>query len=210
MKKLNQVVEFDESTIEQSVSSKNQTKTQMKTNDTKDESNQQKMSSTFGNTFGSGQGSSSKRNKSISNKKKKQRDASDSKKRKRSNSIFVSIDWNTKKMRAFFDSISKNQRLDLAKLHNLCLKRFKELGEMVYQIVKKALFNNKAIIDLRSYCLQVSKFMGLDLEALKDLYFHLIDNNKDRFVCDGDLFWFLSQATSTQNTLYIMNDVLII
>lgn len=109
-----------------------------------------------------------------------------------------------------FDKISKNGVLDWNKLQQLCDNEMKEFGPVVFQIIKKHFSLVKVTFDFRSYVAQVNKFYNFDLNTLKEMFFNIIDNNKDKNVCESDLFKFMSTVKNSDYFYLVQDDILIL
>lgn len=72
------------------------------------------------------------------------------------------------------------------------------LEAKIFIILKKRVFNNfQKPIDLRTYQECVQKFVSMDLNHIKDLFFSILDSGKDGRICETDMF----EAFKTMDTI---------
>ena len=64
--------------------------------------------------------------------------------------------------------------------------------------------------DVKVYAQNISKFISMDLQQIKEmLFYQILDKNKDKLICETDLFKLLSELKSKELS-YMMADDLII
>lgn len=119
------------------------------------------------------------------------------------------IDHKNPNTLAQFEKVARDGKLEHARLHALCLSEFQELGEMVFNMIKKFFGNFKqSNFDHRMYCLLVNKMTNLDLRGYHEMMFSFFDTNRDKLVSEYDLFKFLHTIKSSDNLLHLHNDIL--
>ena len=91
-------------------------------------------------------------------------------------------------LKDFFKSISKNYKVDADKLKAVCKATFSEFGDVIFALFKKALGGMKMSIDLKQYCTYICKFISMDMKGIKEMFMTMLDLNKDKKVCETDLF----------------------
>lgn len=100
----------------------------------------------------------------------------------------IMLDHNDAKLKAFFRTLTKNLKIEPEKLMHAIQMEFHEYSEPVFQIIKKAFMNFKHPVDFRNYCSSVSKLISIDIKQIKEMYFTILDLNKDKRICETDLF----------------------
>ena len=58
----------------------------------------------------------------------------------------------------------------------------------MFDILRRVFGNFKVPIDYELYCNIVQKFIALDEYTIKEIMFGILDFNKDKKVCETDLF----------------------
>jgi len=56
----------------------------------------------------------------------------------------------------------------------------------------------------------ITKFISIDLNASQEILFNILDVNKDKKVCEIDLFYFIQSLKSKETQEIFMPDILII
>ena len=93
------------------------------------------------------------------------------------------------KLAKFFETISnKKGHLDPHKLGEVIQHEFKEFSDGIFEILKKVFANFKIACDFGLYCDTIQMFVSLDEIQIKNMFFDLIDYNRDQQVCETDLF----------------------
>jgi Ca2+-binding EF-hand superfamily protein len=64
-------------------------------------------------------------------------------------------------------------------------------------------------LDFRQYCEAIKKFVSIDVNASKELFFNFLDKNKDKKVCETDLFNVIKSIESFKASDMILPDILI-
>ena len=101
------------------------------------------------------------------------------------------MDTNHPRLRQFFLDVSRKFKLDPKKLRSEIEKKFHEQSDAVFLIISKLFMNFESTIhffDFRKYCEIVKKFVSIDIQTCKDLYFNFSDANHDKKVCEIDIF----------------------
>lgn len=62
------------------------------------------------------------------------------------------------------------------------------MGQKLYNIIKKIFNNFKYQIDFRTFCEIINKFVSQDPQICKGILFNILDQNKDKKLCETDLF----------------------
>jgi hypothetical protein len=90
----------------------------------------------------------------------------------------------------FFEKRLSNHkgRLDPIKLQEVIKEEFKDLSDRLFDILKKVFNNFKIPIDFDLYCGTIQKFAAISPDTCKDIMFYLLDLNKDKKICETDLF----------------------
>lgn len=113
-------------------------------------------------------------------------------------------------LKNFFMSISKNLKLDPDRLMAAMKGVFHNQAEYLFPIVKKALGSFRLETDFRSYCAAVSRFISSDIKAVKDIYFQILDLNKDKRICETDLFKMTLQVQTVEMSEAMTDDVVLL
>ena len=93
------------------------------------------------------------------------------------------------KLSKFFESISnKKGYLDPHKLGELIQHEFKEFSDRIFEILKTAFASFKVPCSFSTYCDTIQMCVSLDELQIKNMFFSLIDYNRDQQVCETDLF----------------------
>ena len=121
----------------------------------------------------------------------------------------IDLDTNNPKLRAFFKTISINLKLDQPKFMSALQQEFKEQSEEVFQIMKRFINFKQGGFDFRQYCEALRKFVSIDAQQSKDLFFVFLDKNKDKKVCETDLFNVIKSLESHETSNMILPDVMI-
>ena len=87
---------------------------------------------------------------------------------------------------------------------------FHEYSDPVFQIVKKAFMNFKHPVDFRSYCNNVNKLISIDMKQIKEMYFNILDLNKDKRICETDLFNSMQSITTNSVSDLLVDDIVLI
>lgn len=120
----------------------------------------------------------------------------------------VKIDHaNNPKVEEVFNKISKNNLVDSDKLQTFCHQQFGAMGESVFQVLKKHLLSNRTNIDFRVYCQQLSRFMSLDLLTIVEIFFGIVDTDRDLCLSERNVYDFYSRIEQEENSEYFMNDL---
>ena len=83
---------------------------------------------------------------------------------------------------------NRNNKLDQQKLQNRLDEEFGELGERLFNTLRKGFNNFKYQVDFRQFCEGVNKFVSQDPQICKGILFNILDQNKDKKLCETDLF----------------------
>ena len=121
----------------------------------------------------------------------------------------MKLDLNDPGIRKKFKSFSKNIRLNEEKLHAEVKKHFSDQAENVMQVLRKQFGNFKSTIDFRHYFEIVQKFVSSEVSTCNEIFFQFLDVNKDRKVCETDLFLSF-KSLSTSRLLELMSDDILI
>lgn len=80
--------------------------------------------------------------------------------------------------------------MDAVKLMAFCKAGLGHVGEHFYPRLKMSLMGSKTdrIVDYRAFCTQVDKIVNFEIKVLNEIFFGILDLNKDRRVCETDLF----------------------
>ena len=99
------------------------------------------------------------------------------------------IDENDPEYMSFFRTMTnKTNKLDPQKLENKIVNEFGELGAQLYNNIKREFNNFKFQIDHKEYSECINRFIAKDDKSCKAILFNLLDKNKDKRVCETDLF----------------------
>ena len=93
---------------------------------------------------------------------------------------------------------------------NAVKSRFKDQAPHVEPIIKKVFGNFRQFVDYRSYCNHVVKFISSDIAACKEIFFGYCDQNKDKKVCETDLFNLIKSIQTFESSNLLMEDILTI
>lgn len=102
---------------------------------------------------------------------------------------FQVLDENDPDYQKFFKSMSnKMNKLEPQKLETKIFNEFGALGPQLYNIIKREFNNFKFQIDQKEYSECINKFIAKDDKNCKAILFNLLDKNKDKYICETDLF----------------------
>ena len=89
--------------------------------------------------------------------------------------------------------------------------KFHDQAEKVYNLIQRLFLNFKSetFYDFRKYCDVIKKFVSMDIVACKDLYFTFLDINKDKKVCETDIFNVIKSVKNFSMSDIIRPDLMI-
>lgn len=65
--------------------------------------------------------------------------------------------------------------------------------------------------DIKVFCQNVSRFISLDMAQIKEMFFyHVLDRNKDKLVCETDLFRIMRELKNDCISGMISDDIVIL
>lgn len=106
----------------------------------------------------------------------------------------------------FFKSLAnKGNYLDQNKLKAKVQDEFGELTEYVLPFFRRVFANFRHNIDFKKYYIQyLIKFLSLTPDQCKEILFQILDLNKDKRVCETDLFMSIKnlKTVEAQNIMY--------
>ena len=144
----------------------------------------------------------------LTDQMKRQKDA----KSKGIRLVPVNIEANSSKLKNFFKAISTgDEKIDFDKFEAFLRKDFFETAPFIINHIKKLTINPRLdhpTVDYRQYCEAVRKMVNYDLRTIFELFFQMLDHNKDRRLCEQDLFNFVRTIQSDGMQLKILPDVL--
>jgi Ca2+-binding EF-hand superfamily protein len=90
----------------------------------------------------------------------------------------------------FFKSLSnRSNKLDQSKLKAKVDSEFGEIAPQIWPLMRRVFANFRHNIDFKKYYIQyLVKFLTLSPESCKEILFNLLDINKDKRICETDLF----------------------
>lgn len=70
--------------------------------------------------------------------------------------------------------------------------------------------NFKQAVSFKEYCYFLTKFVSIDFKTCKELFFNYVDMNKDKLVCETDLFKLMKSLSDYRMSDIIINDLLLV
>ena len=93
------------------------------------------------------------------------------------------------KLNIFFTNMCNAKgRLEPWKLYEVLKQEFKECSDKIIELVKKVFADFKVPVDFNIYCEIVMRFLAIDEFMCKEILFNVLDHNKDKRICETDLF----------------------
>lgn len=120
----------------------------------------------------------------------------------------IYLDPNDADLKGFYWLISTKTKLDPAKLYNMVKNHFEDQTDNVFPIIKKAFGNFKVGIAFKEFCIHLTRFISLDFRSCKELFFGYLDLDKDKRVCETDLFKVLKSLTSFKMSDLVVGDLI--
>ena len=119
----------------------------------------------------------------------------------------LQLDENCADLKERYGLISKNKKFNEEKFKDDMIQYFGDggenvIGESIYHVIKKYFTHIKASVDyktsddFRQYFIAVLKLMSVDKETINEIFFSILDDNRDRKVCETDLFAIMKFAST--------------
>lgn len=102
--------------------------------------------------------------------------------------VDVSLKGNYK-LKIFFNSISNPKGvLEPYKLFEVLKREFVEFSDPIIELTKQVFSGFKIAVEFPTYCEIVKRFIAIDESQCRQIFFKVLDLNKDDRVCETDLF----------------------
>jgi hypothetical protein len=78
--------------------------------------------------------------------------------------------------------------MDVLKLNEVIKEEFKDLSDHLIELLKKVFAGYKVPVDFNVYCEVIMRFIAIDEFMCKEILFNILDINRDKKLCETDLF----------------------
>jgi len=123
--------------------------------------------------------------------------------------IYVQVELRSKmQLHEWFMKLTNfKQKLDPTKLYEVVNEEFKEYADRVFDILKRVFGNFKIPIDFDLYCDTIQKFISIEEDVCKQIMFEILDHNKDKKICETDLFNCIKSINNTKIYALLAEDI---
>ena len=122
----------------------------------------------------------------------------------------VKLDFDHPDLKAFYWKISTKTKVDQDKLMHELKKVFKEQAEVIWPMIRKIFGHFKHPITFHDFCHHITKFISSEIDPCKEAFFSFVDLNKDKLVCETDLFRVIKSLKSDETSQMMIDDLMLV
>tara|TARA_B110000285_G_C14989843_1_gene545737 strand:+ start:72 stop:650 length:579 start_codon:yes stop_codon:yes gene_type:complete len=112
----------------------------------------------------------------------------------------VKLDNDHPDLKAFYWKISTKTKVDQDKLMHELKKVFKEQADVIWPMIRKIFGHFNHPITFHDYCFHITKYLSSEIDPCKEAFFSFADLNKDKLICETDLFRVIKSLKSDETS----------
>jgi hypothetical protein len=122
----------------------------------------------------------------------------------------VTYDHHDPDLKAFYWNISNKTKVDQVRFKEEFKKHFKDQADALWPFIRRIFGHFKHPVTFHDYIFHLTKFLSFDIETCKEIFFIHCDLNKDKQICETDLFRVIKSLKSHETNQMIINDLMLV